>query len=86
VDKWIHGCFPGGLKAARYSSPSPLPSCIWDFIYPCLELIGWEDGAVDFGLKDGRTITVMRGMMSAQRDRFLSGIRDTFDHEIIQQI
>jgi Flp pilus assembly protein TadD len=30
-----------------FSSPSPQPSCIYDFIYPCLELIGWEGSRAD---------------------------------------
>jgi hypothetical protein len=51
----------------------------------CVAGVVIREGAVDFGLKDGRKITVICGMTSAQWDRFLSGIRHTFDHEIIQQ-
>ena len=50
----------------------------------CVARVVVRDGAVDFGLKDRRKITVLRGMMAAEWDRFLNGIRDTFDHEIIQ--
>ena len=50
----------------------------------CVARVVVREGAVDFGLKDGSKITVFRGMMTTKWESFLSGIRDTFDHEIIQ--
>jgi hypothetical protein len=50
----------------------------------CVSQVVIRDGAVDFGLKDGRKISVLRGMMAAQWDKFLSGVRDTFENEIVQ--
>ena len=51
----------------------------------CVASVIIRDRAVDFGLKDGRKITVLSGISVAHWDSFLAGIHDTFDYEIIKQ-
>jgi hypothetical protein len=51
----------------------------------CVRRVEIQNGVVEFALKDGRKIVVLREMGDARWSSFLRAIRDTFGREIIEQ-